>query len=147
MKAKLEKGLDFVGVTIVNFCHDGHGKFILAKRSKNSRDEHGKWDIGGGGVEWGESVESTMRREIKEEYSTDVLEYKFLGFRDVHRIHDGRKTHWIALDFKVLVDPKKVANGEPHKFDEVKWFTLRTLPKDLHSQLPDFLKRYKESIL
>lgn len=144
MKSKFEKGFDFVGVTIVCFCHDGKGNFILAKRSKNTRDEHGRWDIGGGGVEWGESVESTMRRELKEEYLTDVIDYKFLGFRDVHREHDGKKTHWIALDFKVLVDPKQVGNGEPHKLEEVKWFTLDTLPKELHSQFPYFLKKYKK---
>jgi hypothetical protein len=44
---------------------------------------------------------------------------EFLGFRDVHRENNGEKTHWIALDFKVLVDPKNAAVGEPHKFDKV----------------------------
>ena len=69
-KSELKKGVDFIGVTVVYFCHDGNGKFIMAKRSKNTRDEHGKWDIGGGGVEFGESVEKTLRKEIKEEYCT-----------------------------------------------------------------------------
>jgi hypothetical protein len=32
------------------------------------------------------------------------------------------------LDFKVLVDPGKVAIGEPHKFSDLKWFTLDKLP-------------------
>jgi len=34
--------------------------------------------------------------EIKEEYCTDVLGFDFLGYRDVHREHNGKKTHWIA---------------------------------------------------
>ena len=44
----MQKGIDFIGITTVFFCHDGKGKFLMAKRSKNARDEHGRWDIGGG---------------------------------------------------------------------------------------------------
>lgn len=136
-------GYDYPGVTIVYFCHDGNGKFVMAKRSKNTRDEHGKWDIGAGGLEYGEAVETTLRREISEEYSTDVLNFEFLGFREIHRKHKGKSTHWISLDFKCLINPKKVRNGEPHKFDEVSWFTLKKLPSNIHSQLPIFLEKYR----
>ncbi|MBI3290156.1 NUDIX domain-containing protein [Candidatus Microgenomates bacterium] len=145
-KRELKKGEDFIGVTVVYFCHDGNGKFIMAKRSKNTRDEHGKWDIGGGGIEFGESVAKTLRKEIKEEYCTKVLDYRFLGFRDVHRTHAGRRTHWIALDFNVKIDPKKVKNGEPHKFDDVQWFTLDTIPTNSHSQFHHFLELYSDKL-
>lgn len=145
MTLDLKKGTDFIGVSIVYFCHDGKGNFVMAKRSQNSRDEKGRWDIGGGGLEFGDTVENTLKKEIKEEYCTDVLSFEFLGYRDVHREQEGKKTHWIALDFKVLIDPKQVKNGEPHKFDDVKWFTLKTLPdeKEIHSQIPNFLKSYR----
>ncbi len=142
----MKPGLDFVGVAVVYFCHDGKGKFIMAKRNANCRDEHGNWDIGGGLVEFGDELVDTLKKEIKEEYCTDVVDYEFLGYRDVHREHAGKKTHWIALDFKVLVDPAKVGNGEPHKFDEVKWFTLDNLPLNVHSQLPNFLKLYCDKL-
>lgn len=142
----LQKGVDFIGVTVVYFCHDGKGRFVMAKRNSNTRDEHGRWDIGGGGVEFGESIDKTIRKEIKEEYCTKVLDYEFLGFRDVHRTHDGKQTHWIALDFKVKIDPKKVKNGEPHKFDDVQWFTLDTIPEDAHSQFPHFLELYLDKL-
>jgi 8-oxo-dGTP diphosphatase len=135
-------GKDYPGVSVVYFCHDGKGNIVLAKRSKNARDEHGRWDIGAGGLDLGRTVEETLRKEIKEEYCTDVIDFEFLGFRDVHRLHDGVKTHWIALDFKVLIDPKKVKNGEPHKLDEVGFFKLNKLPKPVHSQLPTFLRKY-----
>lgn len=36
--------------------------------------------------------------------------------------------------------------GEPHKFTEVAWFKLNNLPKPLHSQFPDFIKRYKDKL-
>lgn len=141
----LRKGIDCIGVTIVYFCHDGEGSFVLAKRGQNARDEKGRWDIGGGALEFGDSVLSTLKKEIQEEYMTDVLDYEFLGFRDVHRKEGDAKTHWVALDFKVKVSREKVQNGEPHKFDEIKWFRLDSFPpdKDLHSQLPVTLEKYK----
>lgn len=141
-----KKGVDYTGVTIVYFCHDGKGNVLMNKRGANSRDEKGMWDIGGGGVEFGATVEDTVRNELLEEYCTDALKCEFLGFRDVHRMHDGNKTHWIALDFKVLVDRAKAKNGEPNKFDEVKWFTLDTLPSPVHSQLHVFLKNYDKKL-
>lgn len=143
----MQKGTDFPGVSIVFFCHDEEGNFLLSKRSANCRDEHGTWDPGGGGLEVHDTVEDTIRKEIKEEYCADVLSHEFLGFRDVHREHGGKKTHWIALDFKVLIDKTQVKNGEPHKLEEVKWFRLETLPSPLHSQFPYFLEKYKEKLV
>jgi 8-oxo-dGTP diphosphatase len=142
----MQKGVDFTGVTIVFLCHDGKGNILLNKRSENARDERHTWDPGGGGLELHDTVEGTLKKEIKEEYGTDVLDYEFLGYRDVHREHDGKKTHWVALDFKVLVDRSNVKNGEPHKFDDIGWFRLDALPAPLHSQFPYFLKKYGERL-
>lgn len=146
MLNKLKKRIDYVGVCAVFFCHDGKGNFIMGKRSRNTRDEHGRWDIGGGGLEFGHTVEDTIRKEIKEEYCTNVLNFEFLGYRDVHREHQGRSTHWIALDFKVLVNPKKVKNGEPNSIEKIKWFTLDSIPKKAHSQFPIFLNLYRKKL-
>lgn len=142
----MEKGINYIGVCIVYFCHDGENNFLLSKRKETCRDEHGRWDPGGGGLEFGDSVDKTLRKEIKEEYCTDVLSYEFLGYRDVHRMHSCKKTHWIALDFKVHVDKSKVSNGEPHKFEEVRWFSMNQLPQPLHSQFPHFLEIYKNKL-
>jgi 8-oxo-dGTP pyrophosphatase MutT (NUDIX family) len=147
MPQDLIKGQDYIGIGVVFFCHDGHGKFLMAKRSQNARDEKGKWDIGGGGIDTHDTVDQTLRKEIKEEYCADVINYEFLGYRDVHRKNNGRKTHWIALDFKVQIDPKQVKIGEPHKFDDIGWFTLETIPENSHSQFPNFLQVYKDKLL
>ncbi len=138
----MKQGVDYTGVCVVYFCHDGKGKFVMAKRNSNTTDEHNKWDIGGGKVEFDDDVEDRLKKEVKQEYCTDVLEFEFLGYRDVHRMHDGKRTHWVALDFKVLVDPSKVRNGEPHKFDEVGWFTFDNLPDNLHSTVPVIFEKY-----
>ncbi len=142
----MKKGEDYTGITVVYMCHDGNGNVLFNKRSQNCRDEQGNWDIGGGGLEFDDTIENTLRKEIKEEYCTDVLAYEFLGYRDVHRENNGKKTHWIALDFKVLVDRNKVANGEPNKFDEIGWFKIGEFPTPIHTQIPKFLEYYKDKI-
>ena len=142
----MQKGVDYTGVTVVYLSHDGKGNILLNKRGVNARDEHGTWDPGGGGLEFDDTVENTLRKEIKEEYCTDVLDYEFLGYRDIHREHNGKRTHWIALDFKVLVDRAKAKNGEPHKFDDVQWFRIDDLPSPLHSQFPKFLENYRDKL-
>jgi 8-oxo-dGTP diphosphatase len=142
----MKKGEDYTGVTVVFACHDGAGNFLFGKRTTVCRDEHGCWDIGGGGVDFGETIEQTLRKEIKEEYCTDVLSFQFLGYRDVFRETDGKKTHWLAMDFKVHVDRSKVGVGEPHKIEAVEWFTLDNLPQPPHSQFPKFLELYKEKL-
>ncbi len=143
----MKKGIDHIGVSVVFFCHDGKGNFLLSKRSIKSRDENGSWDPGGGGVNFGEPILSALKREIKEEYCANILEAEFLGVRDVHRIDVKKgKTHWIAIDYKVLVNRRTVKNGEPKKNEKIDWFTFRTLPSPLHSQFPFFIKKYKDKL-
>ena len=141
-------GVNYIGVCICYFCHDGQVNFVMNKRGEKCRDEIGRWDTGGGAFEVHESIEDRLRTEIEEEFCTDVLEYEFLGYRDVHRVNKGVKTHWLALDFKVLVDKEKVENGEPHKFDELKWFTLdnRPIDEELHSAIPHFFEKYEDKL-
>jgi len=142
----MKKGVDHTGITVVYACHDGAGKYLLSKRSPTCRDEHGRWDIGGGGVEFGDTVDKTMRKELAEEFATDVVRYEFLGYRDVLREQEGTPTHWLALDFRVEIDPNKVRNNEPHKFDEIGWFSLDTFPEPMHSQWPLFLTKYEDRL-
>lgn len=132
-------------VSVVYICHDGTGRFLMHKRGASCRDEQGVWDTGGGSLDFGKTVIETLRDEIKEEWGTDVLKAELFGYRDVFRENEGQKTHWLALEWKVLIDPAKVRNGEPGKFDEIGWFRFDTLPAQLHSQLmPLFREKYEE---
>jgi len=144
----MKKGIDYTGITVVFLCHDGNGRFIMAKRSNQCRDEGDKWDVGADSLDFDEQVERALHREIKEEYCTDVINSSYLGFRDVHRINEGHKTHWLALDHLVQVSKDQVAIGEPHKIVELKWFNLENMPDAIssHSQLPIFWKKYKDEL-
>ena len=133
-KKDLQRGIDFIGVTVVFYCHDGKGNFLMHKRSKNCRDEVGNWDVGGGALEFGETFEEAVKREIREEYSSEVEDLKLLGTYNILRENMGSKTHWVAVLFTARIDPKQVSIGEPDDMEEIGWFNENNLPDPLHSQ-------------
>lgn len=141
----MKKGVDYIGVTCVFFCHDGRGSFLLHKRSGNCRDEVGRWDCGGGALEFGEDFESAVRREIKEEYCADVVDLKFLATTNVLRKNGDEPTHWIALVFAAQVAPEQVRIGEPDAMEEIGWFQEHSLPSPLHSQFHRHFAYVKEA--
>lgn len=133
-KNDLRRGVDFIGVTCVFVCHDGKGRVLMHKRSKNCRDEQGRWDFGAGAHEFGDRLEGTIKREIKEEYGAVAFNLKFVSFYESHRkLADGTPTHWLAVMYAAQVDPKKVKNNEPFKIDEIGWFLPDELPKPAHT--------------
>ncbi|MBC7546327.1 NUDIX domain-containing protein [Candidatus Saccharibacteria bacterium] len=137
------KGVSFAGVSTCFFCTDGNGKLFMAKRSQQSRDERGNWDVGAGGLKFGQSAEHNAIREIQEEYGVTPKSIKFIGYRDAFRtLPDGTPTHWVALDFLAVVDPSEIMINEPEMFDDCGWYELDKLPTPLHSQLPAAIKKY-----
>ena len=138
---RAHKGISFVGVATVFLCYDSAGRIFLAKRSQKARDEKGRWEPGSGGLKWGVSVEENLKRELKEEYNADAIKTDFLGYRDAFRkLEDGTKTHWLGLDFAVLVDSKQIKIMEPEMFDDSGWFDLDNLPSPMHSQIDKFME-------
>lgn len=144
-KVDLRRGIDHIGVSAVSVIHDGKGNILLMKRGPKARDERGRWDVCSGAIEFGESIDEAIRREVMEELCTKPLDIDFLTIYDAHREHEGNKTHWIAIVHAVRVDPKKVKIGEPHKIAEIDWFSSANLPSPLHSQFPKALKVIQEA--
>lgn len=151
MNPQSKAGIDYIGVSVVFFCHDGDGRFLLGKRHDDCRDERGRWCPGAGQLEVHEAAEDAVGREAREEYKAIVKDISVLGVRDVHRKEEGRSTHWVAIDHLVLIDPDGVGIGEPNKQADVRWFVgedLRFLAESgqLHSQFPYFMSKYRAQI-
>ncbi len=51
----------------------------------------------GGGIEFGESGEVAIRREIMEELHTEIEELKYLGFLENIFVHNGKAGHEIVM--------------------------------------------------
>ena len=143
-KKDLARGVDYIGVNCVFFCHDGKGNFLLGKRSQKCRDEQGRWDFGAGAIEFGETFEEAVRREVKEEYGVDPIRIEYVGTRDAIRNHEGRTTHWIVNLHSVLVDPEQAIIGDPEKIDEIGLFSLDNLPEPLHSYAHDGIEMIRD---
>lgn len=144
-------GLDYIGISTPFYCNDGKGNFLLHKRSAHCRDEQGRWDSGGGKLDFGVSVEENVLREIKEEYGCTGEIQERAPTHDIFRESGGVKTHWLAVPFFVKVNPAEVRINEPHKMDEIGWFRLDALPDPLHTafqftlaSFPEYFKKYAQ---
>ncbi len=131
----MQRGIDYIGVTVSFICHDGQGMVLLQKRSQNARDEQGRWDNGGGALEIGETFEEGVLREVTEEFGVDGFNLVPLDVYNLIREQDGVVTHWVAIPYAVQVDPAAVKICEPHKVDEISWFTPDALPSPQHTCL------------
>ena len=79
-------------------------KILLIKKVSGPYD--GKLDLPGGTIEFEETPEETLKREIKEEVGIKVKEYELLDCNSiiVDWIHKGEniKTHHIGIFYKVI---------------------------------------------
>lgn len=146
-KEDLKRGVDYIGVNVVFFCHDGQGRVLLSRRSRNCRDECGLWDCGAGSMEHGETFDEAVKREVLEEYLVEPEEIEYVASRNVLRDNGGTPTHWVANLHVVKVDPAEVGIGEPDKIDELGWFRPDEFPAELHSMVPPHFAVVKHQII
>ncbi len=147
MKNEIQKpipGIDYVGISVGVHCLNGKGEILLVRRSKLARDEHGAWDKIGGGTKHNEKLEDAAKREVLEETGCHAKDLKFLGFQEVFREHNGKKTHWICMLYSCQIDTEKVHIDIPEA-DIHGWFSLDHLPSPLHSQFLKQLEPLKSS--
>ena len=69
----------------------------------------------GGGIEFGESSETTVRRELKEEINVEVGDLRFLGTLENIFTFNGNSFHEIVMVFDgALIDSGLYAQAEIH---------------------------------
>jgi 8-oxo-dGTP diphosphatase len=115
-------GIDYIGVGVGAVIFGHTGKIFLAKRGKEVRNESGKWEFPGGAVEFNETIESALVREVREEYGFEISVLELLDVVD--HIIPEEKQHWISPTFICAVKSGKPMIREPHKCEEIGWFEL-----------------------
>lgn len=145
----MEEGVDYIGVGVGAVIINSDTKVFLSKRGKEVRNESGKWEFPGGGVEFGDTFKDTIVREMKEEYGVDIEVIELLGVDD-HIIPD-EKQHWIAPTYICKIKSGIPKILEPHKCEEIGWFTIEEVSKmsiSLISEmnLRDLKSRFKNKL-
>jgi NAD+ diphosphatase len=102
-------------------------KILLLKRADDEFFLPGKWEVPGGGVDVGETIEQGVRREVKEEAGIDVTVKDLFGYFE---FVDGKGVQTVNLNFLCVMDAEHadvdVALGE---MQEAHWVAL----EDFHT--------------
>lgn len=113
-------------------------RVLLIKRQQNPQAEW--WALIGGYIDWDETLEDSVRRELKEEVGLEVKEMKFLGvYSDPERDLDGRQN----IGHCYIVKPRGEIKTEPTEVSEYGWFELDNLPEKIAFDHRKMLKDYK----
>lgn len=125
----MKRGVDYIGVSVGALILNDDGEVLLCKRSKNASNERECWEAPGGAVEYGETLENAVKREIKEELAIDLELLEQFPAGD--HIIPGDHQHWVATTFLAKIIEGIPNIMEPEKCDEIKWFSFDALPSPL----------------
>lgn len=125
METKDRRGIDFIGVGVGAIIIDNEGKYLLAQRGKNAKNEKGKWEFPGGTIEFGDKMSETIIREIAEELEVEIELLEHLP--PIDHIIPEEKQHWITSGFVSKIVKGEPRIVEPEKCEAIGWFTLEEI--------------------
>ncbi|HCM82300.1 MAG: MutT/nudix family protein [Candidatus Gottesmanbacteria bacterium GW2011_GWA2_44_17] len=126
----MKRGVDYIGVSVGAMILNDKGEVLLCKRSQRASNERGCWEVPGGAVEFNETLEDAIHREIREELGVDIdlLEQ----FPAANHIIPSDKQHWVPSTFLAKLKDGNIPKiMEPEKCDEIDWFSLDHLQTPL----------------
>ncbi len=129
----MKAGTDYVGVGVGALIFNENGEVFLIRREPKAKNEVGHWTIPGGTLEFNETMEECVRREVFEEIGVEIELDGQLPAID-HIIPDEGQ-HWVTNIFPARVLNGEPENLEPEKCDEIGWFPLDNLPTPLSKGL------------
>jgi len=120
-----------------------NGKILLQRRF-NTGYQDGNYSFIAGHLDGNETARHSLVREVKEEaniiLSKDELEF-------LHLMH--RKTpyrEYLDIYFTVKKWEGEIKNMEPEKCDDLSWFSLDALPKNMISEVKFAIENIKNGI-
>ena len=123
-------------ITACAFIHkefNGTQKVFMAKRADTKKFLPGIYELPGGHIDFGETTEDGLKREILEEFNLDIhIGDSFAVFTYLNKIKGSHSIE--VLYFAQLVDPNTniLANPEDHSL--YGWFSEEELPQTFVSE-------------
>ena len=99
------------------------GRVLLVHRSPSARFFPDIWDLFGGHVDGGESLEEALRREAREELGIEIFALRELG-----QIYDPVEPAVVHV-YAVISWEGEPFNAAPEEHTEVRWFGAGELPE------------------
>jgi mutator protein MutT len=123
----MKAGIDYIGVGVGALIYNEEGKFFMALRGPKAKNERGKWEIPGGSVEFGETFEQAIIREVFEEYGIKIRVKELLQICD-HIIPDEHQ-HWVSPTYicDIIEGIPKIMEVE--KCSAMGWFSIEEAEK------------------
>jgi 8-oxo-dGTP diphosphatase len=141
-------GIDYIGVGVGACIFNDQGRMLLSLRGEKARNESGKWEIPGGAVEFGETFEDAIIREVKEEIDVTIVVKQLLQV--VSHILPEEKQHWVSPTYICQIIQGTPRIVEPEKSTELRWCSIeeaQDLPLSIVTQHDiDFLINHPELI-
>jgi 8-oxo-dGTP diphosphatase len=114
------------------------GEILLQKR----RDVN-KWCIISGHVEFGETVEAAILREIEEETNTKAVIKRFIGVYSSPNsqtyTYTGRTVQYITSYFEARLSENIMADFSNEETQELRFFPVDNIPRDFALINPNWL--------
>ena len=104
------------------------GRYLLARRR-----DIGWWNLAGGGLEYGESVEEGLAREVREEIGANIAIERLLG------VYSKPRKNEVVLAFVCHLTDDSPRPGPSDEVSEVAWFLPNEFPPDLLPKLAGLL--------
>ncbi|HSD12956.1 MAG TPA: NUDIX domain-containing protein [Patescibacteria group bacterium] len=104
---------------VVGIIVDGKGRVLLTRRTRAPMI--GIWHMPGGAIEFGETTEEALKRELKEELGVETELIGRLPVALCSTLYPDVDRHVVALYFRV-----RITEGEPRALDgsdAVGWFS------------------------
>lgn len=141
-----ERFLTRSAVILMLIRNTENGEEILLQKRKNTRYMDGYYDLSASGhVEKDEPMTKALIREAKEEIGIDISKKDIELATMMHTNTPETKQIYYNGFFKVTKYSGEVKVNEPTKCEEVKWFNLNELPKNILQDRLQAIKNYMDN--